>query len=346
MDYEGADIVSEIHIPFSFQIPLNIHASISYGDGYVKHFLSVNFPGIKAKRALMIIIKRFEMFSNENKLLKIPASAFGDFYKKKRFNSPGGKVTCLLKLPKNKFYYFEKIPFEIYLDSTELNMKIKAIKLRLNMKIYYNYRGNKNSHFITENDIELFSRKYPVDNSLNKFEIKDSIQLKNDSNFSKYISVSDKYHLLEEKKKLEVDYNFKNMVLMPFCFGGLINPEFILQVDIIYKHLRSTSSFSMLIDFDDCRDFCLIIDESDNINNIMNNHENENKKDNSSIKDFSSISEDNSKKIWPNQKVLLFMKMMILKKLFLEIIINKFRCNKNIYYLIKIVFLYDFLPSI
>ena len=34
----------------------------------------------------MIIIKRFEKFSNENKLLRIPAKAFGDFYKKKNLN--------------------------------------------------------------------------------------------------------------------------------------------------------------------------------------------------------------------------------------------------------------------
>ena len=86
INYKGANILSGINIPFSIQIPLNIHASIIYYYNHVKHFLSVDFPGIKAKRTLMIIIKRFEKFSNENKLLRIPANAFGDFYKKKNLN--------------------------------------------------------------------------------------------------------------------------------------------------------------------------------------------------------------------------------------------------------------------
>jgi len=200
-----------------------------------------------------------------------------------------------LKLPKNKFYYFEKIPFEVYLDRTELNMKVKSIKLKLNMKIYYNSKGDQKIHFMTEKNLELFNREYPVNNSLNKFEIKDYIQLQNDSNFSKYISVNDKYCSLEEMKKIEVDYNFKNIILMPFCFGGLINPEFILQVDIIYKQHRSTSSFSIPIDFDECQNSSVNIDKIDKINNILNNHKNENKNNNSSSKDIKSTNEEDSK---------------------------------------------------
>ena len=199
INFNGANILSGINIPFSIQIPLDIHASVYYNGSCVKHFLSAEFPGIKARRALVIIIKRFEKFSYENKL------------------------------------------------------------------------------------------------SLNKFEIKDYIQLQNDSNFSKYISVNDKYCSLEEMKKIEVDYNFKNIILMPFCFGGLINPEFILQVDIIYKQHRSTSSFSIPIDFDECQNSSVNIDKIDKINNILNNHKNENKNNNSSSKDIKSTNEEDSK---------------------------------------------------
>ena len=86
INFKGANILSGINIPFSIQIPLDIHASVYYNGSCVKHFLSAEFPGIKARRALVIIIKRFEKFSYENKLLKIPANAFGDFYKKKSLN--------------------------------------------------------------------------------------------------------------------------------------------------------------------------------------------------------------------------------------------------------------------
>ena len=73
-----------------------------------------------------------------------------EIFIKKKFKYQGGKVNCLLKLPKNKFYYFEKIPFEVYLDRTELNMKVKSIKLKLNMKIYFNSKGDQKIHFMTE----------------------------------------------------------------------------------------------------------------------------------------------------------------------------------------------------
>ena len=56
INFKGANILSGINIPFSIQIPLDIHASVYYNGDYVKHFFSVEFPEIKAKRALMIII--------------------------------------------------------------------------------------------------------------------------------------------------------------------------------------------------------------------------------------------------------------------------------------------------
>ena len=92
VNFKGANILSGINISFSIKIPLNIHASLIYYGDYVKHFLFVEFPGINAKRTIMIIIKRFEKFSNENKLLRIPAKAFGDFYKKKNLNIKAEKL--------------------------------------------------------------------------------------------------------------------------------------------------------------------------------------------------------------------------------------------------------------
>ena len=293
INFKGANILSGINISFSINIPLNVHASLIYYGNYVKHFLLVDFPGIKAKRTIMIIIKRFEKFSNENKLLRIPANAFGDFYKKKKFSYKGGKVTCLLKLPKNRFYYFELIPLEIYLDRSELNMEVKAIKLSLRMKIHFNYKDDEEKHQNTDMNLELFAREYLVNNSQNKFQVKDYIQLQNDDNYLKYISINDKYCLLEDMKKIEIDHKFENMII-PFCFGGLINPEYIFQVEIIYKKHRSKSIFSLPIDIyshDD--DASLSIDKSDKINNIVNNDENKN---NNCFKDINSLDEDNLEK--------------------------------------------------
>lgn len=282
MSFKGANILSGINIPFSITIPLNIHASVIYYGNYVKHFFFVDFPGINAKRTIMIIIKRFEHFSNENKLLKIPKNVFGDFYKKKKFSYKGGKVTCFLKLPKNRFYYFELIPFEIYLDLSELNMEVKTIKISLVMKIFFNYKENEKEHRKTNKVLNLFIGEYPVDNSQNKFEIKKNIKLQKDDTFSQFFSLDDKYSLLEDMKKIEIDHQFENMTLMPFCFGGLINPEYIFQLDIIYKKNRSASSLIVPIDIYPH----ISKDKSEKINNSVNNGEN---KSNNSLNDINSI---------------------------------------------------------
>jgi len=289
INYKGANILSGINIPFSIQIPLNIHASIIYYYNHVKHFLSVDFPGIKAKRTLMIIIKRFEKFSNENKLLRIPANAFGDFYKKKKSKYKGGKVTCLLKLPKNRFYYFELIPIEIYLDCTELNMEVKTIILKLIMSIYCNYKEEEKKHRYSLMNKELFTREYPVNNSTNKYEIKDYIQLQKDNNFNEFVSTIDKYCLLEDMKIIEVDHKFEKILLLPFCLGGLINSEYSFKVEIIYKKNRSKSTFSLPIDLDAHNN------DGDNkeINYILNNHDNNN--NNSSFNNINSIDENDIK---------------------------------------------------
>jgi hypothetical protein len=147
-------------------------------------------------------------------ILRIPAKAFGDFYKKKKFRYKGGRVTCLLKLPKNRFYYFELIPLEIYLDYTQLNMKVKTIKLSLIMKIHLNYKFDEKNHRNTKMNLELFSSEYLVDNSQKKFEIKKNIQLQNDFNYRDYISINDKYCLLENKKKIEIDYYFAKILYL------------------------------------------------------------------------------------------------------------------------------------
>ena len=43
INFKGANILSGINIPFSIQIPLEIHASVYYNGDCVKHFFSVNF---------------------------------------------------------------------------------------------------------------------------------------------------------------------------------------------------------------------------------------------------------------------------------------------------------------
>ena len=111
--------------------------------------------------------------------------------------------------------------------------------------------------------------------------------------FVNYISINDKYCLLEDKKKIEIDYNFEKKNIIPFCFGGLINTEYIFIVEINYKKHRSKSILSLPIDIYTYDDESISIDERDIINNIINNGENKN---NNYIMNINSSDENNLKK--------------------------------------------------
>ena len=180
----------------------------------------------------MIFIKGFKnYFTLENKLLKIPATVSADFYKKKESNYKGGKISYLLKIPKNSFESNEILPFEIYLNCRELNMEISNIKVSLKKELLFLDNNYKNS-FMVGNGIELFSKDYSIDNHLTIYEIKDKINI---SLF--YDNLSILYNRLDLLKEVEIDYDYNNksIQLLPFCDGDLLNIEFMLIVEIIYK---------------------------------------------------------------------------------------------------------------
>ena len=199
---------------------------------YIKHFLFFEFPGIKAKRTLMIFIKEFKnYYTLENKLLKIPATVSGDFYKKKESNYEGGKISYLLKIPKNSFGSNEILPFEIYLNCKELNVEISNIKVSLKKELHCLHNNDKNFFSVVKSEV-LFSKDYSIDNHLTMYEIKDNINIS-----LYYDNLSILYNRLDLLKEVEIDYDYNNksIQLLPFCYGDLINIEFMLIVEIIYK---------------------------------------------------------------------------------------------------------------
>lgn len=298
-NFIGANILLGINIPFSFQIPLNILPTIFFGDYYIKHFISFTMPGINAMRTLIIIIKGYKIFNFENKLLKMPASGFGDFYMKPKGDYKGGKVSCLLNIPKNSFSYFEIIPFEILINCTELNMEIKALKISIMKYIYFNDKKDHKKHFNAYEEEELVSKIYTLKKNLNKYDIKDDIKLPRDLNeFKEFkeLENGEIYSTFDNLKMLEVDYNFSKIKLTPFSIGGLISIEFKLKVEIEYNKNRTKNSFELPIEFLDKNSKNQIIyipnlnknskqneknkcyninsiDENDNNNNSEENHD-------------------------------------------------------------------------
>ena len=256
----GANILLGIKIPFSFEIPLRIQPTFYFKTYYIRHYFCVELPGIKAKRALIIIIKSFQFFNLENKLLKMPAFGFGDFYKYQN-----GRISCLLELQKNSFTYSESIPLKINFKCSESKLAVKSLTIKIEQYVYLNEKENHKKHYLTVLKKDLISKEIFIKEILNNYEIKDIIILPHNIN-----NCQEVYSILESNKKIEVDYQFGNLKkdLIPFCIGGLISCEFLLRVKIKYKFSDLDDSFVLPIELMDY-DF-------NPLNKINNNKQNNN----------------------------------------------------------------------
>ena len=291
----GANLLLGIKIPFSIQIPLEIQPTFYYLSHFIKHFFCVELPGIKAKRALIIIIKGYQFYTNENKLLKLPAFGFGDFYKKKKNEYKGGKVSCLLELPKNSFISKETIPFKINLDCSELNMEVKTLRISLNKYIYFNCKNDHKKHYMTKSRKELVYKELYIKENQTKYELNDILNLPFDFSNSQEI-----YTTFESMKTIEVDYHFYGLKkeITPFCVGGLISCEYILKVEIIYKSSRSSNSFELPIEIVDKEDNGfnpLIQINNNNKYNYLNDEANKNNYDINYIDNYDNRNNNENK---------------------------------------------------
>ena len=296
--FKGANILTGLNIPFSITIPLEIQPSVFIRTYFIKHFIAIDLPGLNSKRALMIIIKSFRKFTFKNKLLKMPAIGLGDFYKKKKDKYMGGKLSCLLKLPKNSYYFFDIISFELYLDCSELNMDIASAKVILNKSVYKMNKKYKRTHFQTISNDNLIVKEYTLNKSLERYEIKDFLQLNENNEFFENIYPQQIYSNFDNLKHIELDYNFNKIKMTPFCFGGLLSVEFKIKVEVEYKMNRRKSSFELPIQF---HDNYSINELNENINSEYKqdkNNDKEMKNNSQEIDDFVIIENEDIEKIY------------------------------------------------
>ena len=114
--FVGANLLNTVKIPFSIKLPISAIPSYSFKRGhYIKHKLLVEFPLLKVKRSLIIVVKNEAYFTKQNKLYKEPCIISNKKSKSK------GNYNFEMILPKNVFFYDEEIPYEIKLDCTNLN---------------------------------------------------------------------------------------------------------------------------------------------------------------------------------------------------------------------------------
>jgi hypothetical protein len=171
-----------IKIPFSYQIPKEVHPTmfLDFYDEFCRHFFMVEVPCCEAIRTKVLVMRN----TFPEKVLTKNYEAKSEFNKSKLF-SEKGSVLCKVKMPKNYFFYDEEIPFEINIDCSKLDLKIKSLAVSLSRKERRNYANDLTKIRYYESS-EIVSKIIKLEKGLANYSISDSI---NFPNTSKYVSV-------------------------------------------------------------------------------------------------------------------------------------------------------------
>ena len=240
------NILLEIKIPFSIQLPINAYPScfLSGSLAYVAHNLKVEFPVLKAYKNIMFIVKNTQHFNKENGLLQVPCEINKNIYKVKfLFNK--GNFTVLIKLDKNYFFYDESIIYDIVLDFSELDLDVNEIIIKIVKTIQKNFKTNHNKPLIKIKD-DVATQKITLDKNITKFHFKDGIKINNKHNPISIYEDMDK----NGPNKIEENKNKKDFFLTPCCYGGLLSISFELNIKIVFdSFLTLNEEFNIPLDF-------------------------------------------------------------------------------------------------
>ena len=233
--YNGVNLFQGINIPFQVKIPDNCYPSYIFdSDTYVRHFLTIDFTSIKAKKSEVIIIKNDQYFSLENKLFKTPIECSKEILKKGMLSKWLFNMT--IKLPKNTFKYDENVPFIVEIDCSKLTVNIKSIKVSINIKQKI-FSKDKKKETKPEIIKEIVSKVFPLKKGDKNYTIDDIIQLPETLNNPKQV-----YKKLDSSKGNFAE-KFKNIVLFQSCYNGIITCEYNIRVNLEMDSYFSLDDF-------------------------------------------------------------------------------------------------------
>ena len=246
-----------IKIPFSYQIPKEVHPTmfLDFYDEFCRHFFMVEVPCCEAIRTKALVMRN----TFPEKVLTKNYEAKSEFNKSKLF-SEKGSVLCKVKMPKNYFFYDEEIPFEINIDCSKLDLKIKSVKVYLFRKALYKMR--KDSTEIRRKDVkEIYFKEIHLEKGLTNYNVFNSINFptKSDVYPPNLYEEFEKHGLYEvNDKKIKESY-YK---LYPGCRTGLLTVEYYLKIKL---------HFDSLFTFDESIDIPLYFTENNNLNLSLKN---------------------------------------------------------------------------
>ena len=231
--YLGTNLIDGLKLPFQIILPNNIEPTFYFKNTYIRHILTFDFYEYESKTSIGFITKNPRFFSLENKSLKEPLSVFNDMTKSKFIFFSQGKIAVYITSKSNSYKYGDKIPLEITIDSSELNINLIGIQVKFDRYIQFNNKNDKNSikEFFTHN---LFCKEVKFEEKKNNYKYNIIISPKNDD----YCFEPDIFYSIIEANYLKL--NFPEIDLFPFCSGGLINCLYLINVKLYFDSLATT----------------------------------------------------------------------------------------------------------
>ena len=234
-NYIGHVSAQPFTVPFSVQIPKNVYPSVLIDkETFAIHFFSVEFPHIDAKRTKMFIIKNTFPNNREGNLLVNNCNM--DFnYNKKSLFAKKGSYTINVKLPKNYFYYDEKVPFEITIDCSKLDLSIKYLVVSIYRALKKNRPGNHFQEYESKKG-SIIKKKIPLEKLKGtNHHVSDFITFPNGpkdiANYPPNV-----YKELDNHGIFEVNDSVKYK-LYPSAYYGLVSVDYFLKIKVHFRLL-------------------------------------------------------------------------------------------------------------
>ena len=264
--YNGANLYSGVNINFYVNLPKECSSSCFIDNNtYIKHFIVIDFPTIRAKKSEAIIIKNTKYYTSENKLYKTPIISKLETSKHKYAVFNMGEIKATMTLSKNSFKYSETIYFIVEIDASKLTIEINGIKVSLIVNLKTREMNNSKDININKS-FEIITKNIKVKNGEKKYYIDEFIKMPDNSYNPEHL-----YKKYDGLKKLKFD---KEAFLYQPCYNDIINIQYSIRAMIEINSLFSTNEFMEIpIDF--------YADE--NINNNPNKDENIQKNNNNNL---------------------------------------------------------------
>ena len=140
-----------------------------------------------------------------------------------------GAFLLSVKLPRNYFYYHEKVPLEINIDCSKLkDLTINSVNIRFTIFTRKNF---SNDHLKADRTSEdcISNKNINLEKGLSEYKISDFVEFPID--FKYY--TPNVYNEIEKKGPIEVNDSFGQQ-LFQSSYNGLVSVDYIIRISLIF----------------------------------------------------------------------------------------------------------------